>query len=211
MRRGDAGSDVMRLYDISKRALDLLGAAAGLILTAPVMLLVALAIKLDTPGPVFFRHTRLGKNGKPFAMIKFRSMYQDAIARQAALTPDNDMPGPVFKIRSDPRVTAVGKFIRKYSLDELPQLWHVLRGNMSLVGPRPAVPDEVARYAPWQRERLAVKPGLTCTWQVSGRSDIPFDQWVRMDIEYVRRRDMWLDLRLLLRTIPAVITGRGAY
>jgi len=201
----------MRLYEVSKRGLDLVGAVAGLLLAAPLMLIAIIAIKLDTPGPVFFRHVRLGKNGKPFAMLKFRSMYQDAAVMQTALVGHNDIPGPVFKIRSDPRVTPTGKFIRKYSLDELPQLWHVLSGDMSLVGPRPPVPEEVARYEPWQRERLAVKPGLTCIWQVSGRSDFPFDEWVRMDIEYVRTRNMWQDLRLLLRTVPAVITGRGAY
>lgn len=201
----------MRFYEISKRVSDLLGAMAGLVLAVPVMFLVAIAIKLNSPGPVFFRHTRLGKDAQPFGMIKFRSMYQDAAVLQSTLVPDNDIPGPVFKIRSDPRVTPVGKFIRKYSLDELPQLWHVLRGDMSLVGPRPAVPDEVVRYEPWQRERLAARPGLTCTWQVSGRSDIPFEEWVRMDIEYVRARNIWRDLKLLLQTIPAVISGRGAY
>ncbi len=201
----------MAFYEVSKRGLDLVGAVAGLLLAAPLMLMAIIATKLDTPGPVFFRHVRLGKNGKPFAMLKFRSMYQDAAVMQTAMVADNDIPGPVFKIRSDPRVTPTGKFIRKYSLDELPPLWHVLTGDMSLVGPRPPVPEEVGRYEPWQRERLAVKPGLTCIWQVSGRSDVPFDEWVRMDIEYVRTRNMWQDLRLLLRTVPAVITGRGAY
>ena len=201
----------MRPYEITKRAFDLLGAAVGLVLAAPVMLLVVLAIKLETPGPVFFRHTRLGKDGKPFAMVKFRSMHGDAALEQSGLLTDNDVSGPVFKIRSDPRLTRAGRFIRKYSLDELPQLWHILRGDMSLVGPRPPVPDEVVRYEPWQRERLAVRPGLTCTWQVSGRSEIPFDEWVRMDIEYVRTCTIWGDLKLMFRTIPAVLTGRGAY
>ncbi len=210
-RSRSVASIIMRLYQVSKRIVDVIGAGAGLLLSAPLMLVAAVAIKLDSPGPVLFSHMRLGRNGQPFQMLKFRSMYQDAAARQVSLVSDNDIAGPVFKIRSDPRVTAVGKFIRKYSLDELPQLWHVLVGDMSLVGPRPPIPDEVARYEPWQRERLAVKPGLTCIWQVSGRSDVPFDEWVRMDIEYVRRRNMWLDLKLLLQTIPAVITGRGAY
>ena len=130
---------------------------------------------------------------------------------QVQLLADNEIPGPVFKIRSDPRITRVGRIVRKYSLDELPQLWNVLCGQMSLVGPRPPIPDEVARYEPWQRERLAVKPGLTCTWQVSGRSDIPFDEWVRMDIQYVRSCGLLQDLKLLLLTVPAVITTRGAY
>lgn len=198
-------------YDIAKRLVDLGGSSVGLALTAPVVLLAALAIKLDTPGPVFHRQVRLGRDGLPFVMLKLRSMTVDARERQASLLSANEMRGPVFKIRSDPRITRVGRILRKASIDELPQLWHVLAGQMSLVGPRPPLPEEVATYEPWQRERLAVKPGLTCTWQVSGRSDIAFEQWVQMDIEYVRRRSFWLDLKLLLATIPAVISGRGAY
>jgi len=201
----------MLLYDLIKRTVDVLGASAGLLLTAPIMLVVAVAIKLESRGPVLFRHHRLGKDGRPFVMFKFRSMCQDASVLQAQLVSENGVPGPVFKIHSDPRMTRVGRIIRKYSLDELPQLWNVLRGEMSLVGPRPPIPDEVARYQPWQRERLAVKPGLTCTWQVSGRSDIPFDEWMQMDIEYVRTRSLLMDLKLLLLTVPAVITARGAY
>ncbi len=198
-------------YEIIKRLVDILGASAGLVLSAPLMLCVAIAIKIDSPGPVFFRQTRLGKNGRPFTFLKFRSMQIDAVDLQTALTAHNEVGGPVFKIRADPRITRVGRFIRKYSLDELPQLWHVLMGHMSLVGPRPPIPDEVVKYEPWQTERLAVKPGLTCIWQVSGRSNIPFEQWVEMDIEYVRNRSLLLDLKLLLLTIPAVITARGAY
>ncbi len=201
----------MSLYDTGKRIVDVLGASAGLVLTAPLMLFVVMAIKLESAGPLLFRHMRLGKDGRPFVMLKFRSMYQGAPAFQAQLVGENDIPGPVFKIRADPRITRVGRLIRKYSLDELPQLWNVLRGEMSLVGPRPPVPQEVARYEPWQRERLAVKPGLTCTWQVSGRSNVPFDEWVRMDIEYVRSCSFRQDLKLLLLTVPAVITARGAY
>jgi len=201
----------MSSYELIKRTIDVLGASAGLLLSVPIMLVVAVAIKLDSRGPVLFRHPRLGKDGRPFVMLKFRSMYSEARLLQEQLLQENEVPGPVFKIRSDPRVTRVGRIIRKYSLDELPQLWNVLRGQMSLVGPRPPIPDEVARYQPWQRERLAVKPGLTCTWQVSGRSDIPFDEWVRMDIEYVRSRSLLMDLKLLLLTVPAVISARGAY
>jgi lipopolysaccharide/colanic/teichoic acid biosynthesis glycosyltransferase len=201
----------MRPYEVTKRGVDVLGAVVALIVSAPVLLAAAAAVKLDSSGPVFFRHIRLGKDGRPFTMLKLRSMTVDAHLRQAELASGNHMDGPVFKIRTDPRVTRVGRFLRKASLDELPQLWHVLCGEMSLVGPRPPVPDEVDHYEPWQRERLAVKPGLTCTWQVSGRSDIPFDRWVQMDIEYVRSRNLWLDLKLLLLTIPAVLTGRGAY
>jgi len=201
----------MRGYDISKRALDIVGAAVGLTLATPALLVTALAIKLDSPGTVFHHQVRLGKDGLPFVMLKLRSMTVDAHEQRTSLANHNEMDGPVFKIRSDPRMTRIGRLIRKASLDELPQLWHVLVGDMSLVGPRPPIPDEVARYEPWQRERLAVKPGLTCTWQVSGRSDIPFEQWVQMDVDYVRRRNFWLDLKLLLATIPAVLTGRGAY
>ena len=201
----------MSSYELIKRTIDVLGASAGLLLSVPIMLVVAVAIKLDSRGPVLFRHPRLGKDGRPFVMLKFRSMYQEAPALRQQLFAENEMAGPVFKIRSDPRVTRVGRIIRKYSLDELPQLWNVLRGEMSLVGPRPPIPDEVARYHPWQRERLAVKPGLTCTWQVSGRSDIPFDEWIQMDIEYVRTRSLLMDLKLLLLTVPAVISARGAY
>lgn len=201
----------MRAYEVAKRVGDIVGASMGLILTLPVLLLAALAVKLDSPGSVFFRQVRLGKDGRPFTMLKLRSMTEDAHLRQAELAAGNHMNGPVFKIRTDPRVTRVGRWLRKASLDELPQFWHVLRGDMSLVGPRPPVPEEVARYEPWQRERLAVRPGLTCTWQVSGRSDIPFDQWVKMDIDYVRHRSLGGDLKLLLLTVPAVLTGRGAY
>ncbi len=201
----------MSFYESTKRVVDVVATCAGLVVAAPLMLLVAIAIKLESPGPVLFRHMRLGKDGRPFVMLKFRSMYQEAPVLQVQLLADNEIPGPVFKIRSDPRITRVGRIVRKYSLDELPQLWNILCGQMSLVGPRPPIPDEVARYEPWQRERLAVKPGLTCTWQVSGRSDIPFDEWVRMDIQYVRSCGLLQDLKLLLLTVPAVITTRGAY
>lgn len=198
-------------YRIAKRAVDLVGALIGLILALPMMIVAAIAIKLESPGGVFFHHTRLGKGGRPFEFYKFRSMCQEAVVLRAVLEGLNEMSGPVFKIRKDPRITGVGKIIRKMSIDELPQLWHVLTGQMSLVGPRPPVPEEVARYEPWMLERLSVKPGLTCLWQVSGRSDISFDQWMKLDIEYVRNRSLWLDLKILAKTIPAVLTGRGAY
>ncbi len=201
----------MSSYELIKRTVDVLGASAGLLLAAPIMLVVVVAIKLESRGPILFRHLRLARDGRPFVMLKFRSMYQEAPSLRQQLFSENEVPGPVFKIRSDPRITRIGHLIRKYSLDELPQLWNVLRGEMSLVGPRPPIPDEVTRYHPWQRERLAVKPGLTCTWQVSGRSDIPFDEWVQMDIEYVRTRGLLMDLKLLLLTVPAVISARGAY
>jgi lipopolysaccharide/colanic/teichoic acid biosynthesis glycosyltransferase len=196
---------------VTKRLLDVIGALAGLALLALPMLVVAVAIKLESRGPVFYASWRLGENGIPFRFYKFRSMARDADLRQGDLRAQNEVTGPVFKIKQDPRITRVGRFIRKFSLDETPQLWHVLRGEMSLVGPRPPIPEEAEDYEPWQRERLAVRPGLTCIWQVTGRSDIPFERWVELDIEYVRRRSLGLDLKLLLLTVPAVFSGRGAY
>lgn len=200
-----------RTYLIVKRVIDVIGASLALVLTFPLMLLTALAVKLESPGSVLFSHTRLGVGGRPFRFYKFRSMCEEAASLQAALQGMNEITGPVFKIRSDPRITAIGRFIRKASIDELPQLWHVLAGHMSLVGPRPPVPEEVAQYEPWMLARLSAKPGLTCIWQVSGRSDIPFDEWVKLDIQYAHTRSLWLDLKILALTIPAVITGRGAY
>jgi exopolysaccharide biosynthesis polyprenyl glycosylphosphotransferase len=199
------------MYEASKRILDIVVASAGLIVAAPLMLLVAILTKLSSEGPVIFAQERSGKDGTPFLIYKFRSMAVHSEAVRLALADHNELAGPVFKIREDPRVTALGRLLRKYSLDELPQLFNVLRGEMSLVGPRPPLPVEVAQYEPWQRGRLAVKPGLTCIWQVSGRSHIHFEEWVRLDLQYIRQRSLWLDLKLLLLTIPAVITGRGAY
>ena len=198
-------------YLAAKRLVDILGATAALVIAGPIMLIAAIAIRIDSPGPIFFWQYRLGQHGIPFRFYKFRSMSVNAPSVRDSLADMNEATGPVFKIRRDPRVTRVGRLIRKYSVDELPQLFHVLTGAMSLVGPRPPIPAEVENYEPWQRERLAVKPGLTCIWQVSGRSDIGFQDWVRLDIQYVRTRNLWLDIKLLLQTIPAVITGRGAY
>ncbi len=196
---------------LAKRALDIVGALAGILLCLPIWVIAAILIKLDSPGPVVFSQTRVGENGRPFRFLKLRTMYVDAERRKAALKHHNIMGGPAFKIRNDPRITRVGRFLRKYSIDETPQLIHVLLGQMSLVGPRPPLLEEVARYEPWQTERLSVRPGLTCTWQVSGRNEIPFEQWVLLDIEYVRHRNFWLDVYLILKTIPAVLTARGAY
>lgn len=200
-----------RSYLIAKRVIDILGSLVAIILFSVPMLATAIAVKVTSSGPVFFRQTRLGKNGRPFTLVKFRSMEMGSEDVRQRLLDANELNGPVFKIRKDPRLTPIGAFIRKYSLDETPQLFSVLQGDMSLVGPRPPIPDEVAEYEPWQRERLAVKPGLTCIWQVSGRNDIDFDRWIDLDIEYVRNRDLWMDISLLLQTIPAVVTGRGAY
>jgi len=192
-----------------KRAMDVAGAAVGLTLLSPLFLLIALLIKLDSPGPVFFVQERVGLHGRRFRMYKFRSMVADAERRLSEVAHLNETSGPVFKVRDDPRVTRVGRFLRRTSLDELPQLWNVLRGEMSLVGPRPPLPREVEAYGPRERRRLMVKPGITCLWQVNGRHRIPFDRWVELDLEYIERWSLWLDLKILARTIPAVLGRTG--
>lgn len=197
---------------VAKQVLDVTGAFLLLVLLSPVLLAVTLAIRLTSPGPVFFRQERCGLNGRPFTMLKFRSMVSDAEQRKHELAVLNEMSGPVFKVSNDPRVTPVGRWMRKFSVDELPQLWNVLRGEMSLVGPRPLPVDEVERFDdPADRRRLSVKPGLTCLWQVSGRNNVSdFREWVRLDLEYIDNWSLWLDLKILLRTIPVVMVGTGA-
>jgi len=197
---------------VMKQLIDLLGAAFLLILVAPLLLLVAMLIKLTSPGPVLFRQTRCGLNGRPFTMLKFRSMVTDAEQRKMELALLNEMEGPVFKVSNDPRITRLGKFLRRFSIDELPQLLNVLRGEMSLVGPRPLPEDEVKRFDDLaHRRRLSVKPGLTCLWQISGRNEVrDFKDWVRLDLEYIDNWSLWLDLKILWRTIPAVLSGAGA-
>jgi len=194
-----------------KRAFDVVSSAIALALFSPVLVAAAVAVKLESPGPVFFRQTRVGKNGRPFTMLKFRSMHIDAEARLDSLRALNEVSGPVFKMKNDPRVTRVGSFLRRTSLDELPQFLNVLAGEMSIVGPRPPVPAEVRQYQRWQRRRLSVKPGITCTWQVSGRSDISFDQWMELDLAYIDTWSLWQDVRICLRTVPAVLLSRGAH
>ncbi len=194
-----------------KRALDLVGAAVALVFCAPVLLAAAIAIKFESRGPVFYRSTRIGRGGRPFTFYKMRSMVNGADQHRHHLSHLNEADGPVFKINGDPRVTRVGRFLRSTSIDEVPQFFHVLTGEMSLVGPRPPLPEEVGQYEPWQRHRLDVRPGLTCLWQISGRSRIGFQEWMRLDLEYIRRRSLALDLQILLRTIPAVISREGAY
>jgi len=194
-----------------KRAFDLVGALALLIAAAPLLGLVALAITLEDGGPILFRQIRVGKHGRRFVMFKFRSMVPNAEALKAQLLAQNEMrDGILFKIRKDPRITRAGRVIRKLSLDELPQLFNVVLGDMSLVGPRPPVPSEVALYDPAHRRRLAATPGITCLWQISGRNEIDFQGQVRLDVQYIERQSLWLDLAILLRTLPAVISGRGA-
>ena len=193
-----------------KRAFDCVAACLGLLLLSPLLLIIAVAIRIESPGPVLYSSTRLGRHAQPFAFLKFRSMFRDAERQREQLEALNEMDGPVFKIQDDPRMTRVGRILRKTSLDELPQLWHVARGEMSLVGPRPPIPSEVEQYEPWQRRRLAVTPGITCLWQVSGRNQIGFDEWMRLDGQYIDSLSFALDLKILLKTIPAVIRGSGA-
>jgi exopolysaccharide biosynthesis polyprenyl glycosylphosphotransferase len=196
---------------ILKRLIDLSIAGAGLILAAPGVALIAILIKIDSKGPVLFRQVRVGLNGRRFVLLKFRSMVHDAERQRRALEGLNEMRGPVFKIRRDPRVTRVGRFLRRTSLDELPQLWNVLRGDMSLVGPRPPLPSEVKLYERWQRRRLSVKPGVTCLWQINGRNNVDFDEWMKLDMQYIDNWSLGLDFKILAKTIPAVLFTRGAH
>ena len=202
----------VRCTYIFKRLADLVISELALIALSPLFLLVGILIKLTSRGPVFFVQVRIGQYGRPFRFYKFRSMYVDAEKRKRELLAQNQSAdGVIFKMKNDPRITPIGKILRRTSMDELPQLLNVLFGEMSLVGPRPPVPSEVQQYTLDDRKRLEVKPGLTCLWQVSGRSDIPFKQQVRLDQEYIRAMGLWNDLVILLRTIPAILTGRGAY
>jgi lipopolysaccharide/colanic/teichoic acid biosynthesis glycosyltransferase len=194
-----------------KRGIDIIGSLFGLILLSPVFALTALAIKVEDRGPVFFASDRAGKWGKTFQMYKFRSMILEADQLKEDLLDQNETGGVIFKMKHDPRITRVGRLIRKLSIDELPQLYNVLRGDMSLVGPRPHPPKEVELYTLTDRRRLDATPGLTCFWQVSGRSDINFETQVRLDVQYIESQSLWGDLKLLLKTIPAVLTGKGAY
>ncbi len=195
---------------VVKRLMDLVGSAVALVLVSPVLALTALAIKLEDGGPVLFVQQRCGLYGRTFPMYKFRSMVLDAEAKKAELERLNEMSGPVFKMARDPRITRVGAFIRKTSIDELPQFWNVLRGEMRLVGPRPPIPSEVARYERWQMRRLSMKPGITCIWQVSGRNQVDFETWMKLDLQYIDNWSLFLDVKLLLRTVPAVLLGSGA-
>ena len=194
-----------------KRVMDVCGSLVGLVISSPFMLATAIAIRLDSPGPILYKQERLGERGHPFEVIKFRSMRQGADAEKAALMALNEADGPLFKIKDDPRSTRVGRFLRRSSLDEFPQFFNVLRGEMSLVGPRPPLASEVEEYESWQLKRLAVKPGITGLWQVSGRSDLTFDEMCLLDIYYIENWSLGLDIRIILRTIPQSILGKGAY
>lgn len=198
-------------YEMAKRLFDIVCSLLALIALSPVFAITALAIKLEDGGSPIFAQTRIGKNGKPFKMYKFRSMCVNAEKKLEELQSLNEADGPVFKIEKDPRITKVGEFIRKTSIDELPQLINILKGDMSIVGPRPPLENEVKEYNAYQRGRLAVKPGLTCYWQCSGRSNIGFDQWVELDLKYIRERGFFKDIEIILRTVPAVLFHKGAY
>ena len=193
-----------------KYAVDKIMAAIILSLVSPLMLVASLLVKLASPGQILFRQTRTGLNGKKFVMYKYRTMVENADQLKDQLLSQNEMSGPVFKISDDPRLTKVGKLLRKTSVDELPQLFNVLRGDMSLVGPRPPLPEEVALYDRWQRRKLSIKPGITCLWQINGRNKIDFEHWMRLDLHYIDNWSLWLDAKILLKTVPAVLTGLGA-
>lgn len=199
------------LYEFIKRVIDILGSFTGLLLFSPLFIIIALIVKFTSKGPVFFSQKRVGRNGKAFDMYKFRSMVVNAEELKEKLAAQNEMSGPMFKMKDDPRVTKVGKFIRKTSIDELPQLWNVLKGDMSLVGPRPSLPKEVAQFEGWMYKRLEVKPGLTCYWQVSGRNNIDFEDWMKLDVKYVEERNFWIDIMLIFRTVGVLFGDKNAH
>ena len=198
------------LYEVIKRIIDIVASFTGLILLSPLILIVSMLIKLESKGEVIFKQKRVGLNGKEFYMYKFRSMVINAEELKEQLESQNEMSGPMFKIKDDPRITKVGKFIRKTSIDELPQLINVIKGDMSLVGPRPSLPKEVEKFEQWMMERLEVKPGLTCIWQISGRNNIDFEDWMKLDIKYVRERSFKLDIKLILKTVLVLFGDKNA-
>lgn len=197
-------------YIITKRLLDIVCSFMGLLFLSPIFLIVAIAIKIESKGPIIFKQERVGKNGKHFYMYKFRSMVINAEELKAKLEKQNEMSGPMFKIKKDPRVTKVGRFIRKTSIDELPQLVNILRGEMSIVGPRPSLPKEVAQFDDWMMKRLDVEPGLTCFWQVSGRNNIGFKEWMQMDVYYAENRNLKMDIKLILKTVRVLFGDSNA-
>ena len=199
------------LYEVIKRLIDVICSFIGVVVLSPLFIIIAIIIKTTSKGPVFFSQKRVGKNGKEFDMYKFRSMVVNAEELKEKLAAKNEMSGPMFKMKDDPRVTKVGKFIRKTSLDELPQLWNVLKGDMSLVGPRPSLPKEVDKFEKWMCKRLEVKPGLTCYWQVSGRNNIDFEDWMKLDIRYVEERSTWVDIKLIFKTARVLFGDKNAH
>jgi exopolysaccharide biosynthesis polyprenyl glycosylphosphotransferase len=200
-----------RFYTAAKRLIDVVVALTGIVVTLPLILVIAVLIRLDSPGSVLFPQQRMGKDGRPFGMLKFRSMYTNSPALPPELLERNESTGPLFKMKRDPRITRVGRVLRRTSLDELPQLFNVLAGQMSLVGPRPPLPREMPGYEGVQALRLRIAPGLTGLWQVSGRSELPFEEMVRLDLFYIEKRSLLMDLAILARTVPSVLKGHGAY
>lgn len=199
------------LYEVIKRLIDIVFSFIGVIVLSPLFIIIAIIIKFTSKGPVFFSQKRVGRDGKEFKMYKFRSMVVNAEELKEKLAAQNEMSGPMFKMKDDPRVTKVGKFIRKTSIDELPQLFNVLKGDMSLVGPRPSLPKEVAQFEDWMYRRLEVKPGLTCYWQVSGRNNIDFEDWMKLDIKYVDERSTWIDIKLIFKTVGVLFGDKNAH
>lgn len=198
------------VYNFLKRTIDIIGSLCGLILLSPLLVVVGMLIKLDSKGPIIFAQKRVGLNGREFKMYKFRSMVVNAEELKDKLKENNEMSGPMFKMKDDPRITKIGKFIRKTSIDELPQLFNVLKGDMSLVGPRPSLPKEVKEFEPWMLKRLEVRPGLTCFWQVMGRNSIDFEDWMKLDIRYVNERSLWLDIKLIFKTFFVLFGDENA-
>ena len=198
------------IYNLSKRIIDIIGSLIGLILLSPILIIVGILIKFESKGPIVFTQKRVGKDGKEFDMYKLRSMVVDAEEIKEKLKEQNEMSGPMFKMKDDPRITKVGKFIRKTSIDELPQLVNVLKGDMSLVGPRPSLPNEVKEFETWMLKRLNVKPGLTCYWQVMGRNNIDFEDWMKLDVKYVNERSFCLDIKLIFKTFFVLFGDKNA-
>ena len=198
-------------YEAIKRLIDIICSFVGILVLSPLFIIIAIIIKFTSKGPVFFSQKRVGRNGKEFDMYKFRSMVVNAEELKEKLAAQNEMSGPMFKMKDDPRVTKVGKFIRKTSIDELPQLWNILKGDMSLVGPRPSLPKEVAQFDEWMYKRLEVKPGLTCYWQVSGRNNIDFEDWMKLDVKYVEERNLWIDIKLIFKTVGVLFGDKNAH
>ena len=195
---------------LAKRLIDVVIAATGLLLFLPIFILSTILIRTGSKGPVFFKQTRMGQNKRKFILYKFRTMYANAEKRLKEVEHLNEMSGPVFKIKNDPRITKIGRVLRKLSIDEMPQLWNVLKGDMSIVGPRPPIPQEVEKYERWQQRRLSMRPGITCLWQVSGRNNVDFDEWMKLDLKYIDNWSLYLDFLIMLRTLPVVLFGHGA-
>lgn len=197
-------------YESIKRVSDIILSIIGLVFTMPILIIIAILIKIEDGGDILFKQIRIGKNGKKFNMYKFRSMRPDAEEIKKQLMEHNEMSGPMFKIKNDPRITKIGRFIRKTSIDELPQLINIIKGDMSIVGPRPSLPNEVEAFEPWMMERLSVRPGLTCYWQVGGRNSIGFEDWMRLDIKYIEERNLWIDIKLIFKTFSVLVGDENA-